>query len=266
MKSYFLITCLTLIANLGRSQCEGFEMTVTLQNPTCHGFTDGSVTMTASGGNSPYNYLLTDTAGTIIVCPDGIGNVLNDGCYIVTVTDSIGCIETDTVCLIDPDPITVDLVITDPTFPGACDGVVLADTVYGYQGGYESIGYFWAITGVALGNEVTDVCAGEYTLTINDEFGCSGVFDFATGSMAEIPVNANREIEVIVNRVKGELVIRNPNGKPLNISLFSLSGQVIYNAEIISEKSIYSPNLKPGIYLYTIGTRQENIKTGKLVF
>jgi hypothetical protein len=266
MKNSLLIICLTIITNFAWSQCDGFEVVITLQNPTCHGFSDGSVNMTASGGNSPYNYILADTAGTIIDCPDGIGNVLTDGCYVVTVTDSLGCIETDTVYLVDPDPITVDLIITDPTYPGACDGIVIADMVYGYQGAYESIGYFWTIPGAPAGNEVTDICSGEYNLTINDEYGCSAAFDFALGSLAELPIIAKEDFEVFTNRQNGVLIVKNNVVNRAGIKLLNLAGQVVFESEINSGNVAFTPNLKHGVYLYTIRSNQGLIQTGKLVF
>jgi hypothetical protein len=266
MKNSILIICLSLFANLSWSQCEGFEVTVTLNNPTCHGFSDGSVNMTASGGNTPYDFTLMDIDGTIYDCPGGSGPSLAAGCYVVIVTDSLDCSLLDTVCLIDPDPITVDLSIIPPTYSGACDGIVIADAVYGYQGAYEALGYYWDIPGAIPGSEVLDVCAGEYTLTVNDEFGCSGVVDFALGSLAELPVNANQEIAVFLNRSNGELIVRNPTVKILNIKVLNLAGQTVFDSNINSNNTSYSPNLNKGIYVYTVESKQGIIQSGKLVF
>jgi len=266
MKNSLLIICISLFVNLAWSQYEGFEISVTLNNPNCHGFTDGSINMVASGGVSPYEYEMTDMDGIIFVCPGGTGNILDDGCYIVIVTDAVGCLDEDTVCLVDPDPITTDLLITNPIFPGACNGIVEADTVYGYQGAYASIGYFWTIPGVAIGSEVTDVCAGEYTLTINDEYGCSGVFDFALGSLAQMPTIANSNVQVFSNQSTGELMVENPNGNKLNIKLLNIAGEVMFDSGISTGNPSYSPNLNSGMYLYTITQNQEIIQIGKLAF
>ncbi|NOQ74200.1 MAG: T9SS type A sorting domain-containing protein [Crocinitomix sp.] len=267
MKNSLLIICFALFANLSWSQCDGFEMTVIFQNPTCHYFTDGSITITASGGTAPLVFAVQDSLGNeLFPGPSGTGNCLASGCYSVMVTDAIGCVLTDTVCLINPDPITVDLIITDPTYPGACDGIVIADTVYGYQGAYESIGYYWTIPGATITSEVTDVCAGEYNVTINDEIGCSGVFDFALGSLAEIPMNAIPDIEVFTNRKKGELIVQDNYLNDLNIKLLNLAGHVVFDAEINSQNAVYSPDLKPGVYIYTVASNQAIVKTGKLVF
>lgn len=267
MKKFILITCLSVFINLSWSQCDGFVLIVVSQNPTCHDFTDGSITISTSGGTAPIIYSVTDSAGTELLGGiGGTGNCLGASCYYIEVIDADGCVLMDSICLTNPDPITVDLSITDPTYPGACDGIVKADTVYGYQGAFESIGYYWTIPGAATVSEVTDVCAGEYSLTINDEFGCSGTFDFALGSLAEIPANANKEIKVFLNRSSGELIVQNPNGNTLNIKVLNLAGQVVFDSEITVDYAIYSPILNKGIYLYSISDNKKNIQTGKLAF
>lgn len=267
MKNFILFIIVSFFANFSWSQCEDFEMTYILQNPTCHDFSDGSISILTTGGTAPIEYSIIDSTGAELTPgPGGTANILQAGCYFIEVVDATGCMLTDSVCLINPDPITVDLVITDPTFPGACDGIVLADTVYGYQGAYESISYYWTIPGAGLGKEVMDVCAGEYDLTINDEYGCSGSFHFALGSLAEIPMNATEEIKVISNRLDGNLSVQGDFVNGLNIRLLNLAGQVVFDAVISSENSVYTPNLKQGVYLYTIGTSQELIQTGKLIF
>ncbi len=267
MKNFCLFFIFSLATNFSWSQCEDFEMSFVTQNPTCHDFSDGSISILTTGGTAPIEYSITDTTGTEhIPGPGGTANILQAGCYFVEVIDATGCILTDSVCLINPDPITVDLEITPPTYPGACDGIVIADTVYGYQGDYELISYYWSIPGAGLGNEVVDVCAGEYMLTINDEFGCSGSFDFALGSLAEIPMNTLEEIKVISNRLNGSFSVHGKVASELNIKLLNLAGQVVFDAVINAENEVYTPNLKEGLYLYTIGTGQEIMQTGKLIF
>jgi hypothetical protein len=267
MKNLLLISCISLFTSLSWSQCEDFEMTITSYNPTCHHFCDGAIFVVTSGGVGPMEVVFLDSEGNIWTPGPGTeDHSLCSGCYDVIVTDSMGCELTDSVCLINPDLIEVDLLVTSPTYPGACDGIVEADTVYGYQGAYESIGYFWTIPDVPFESLVTDVCAGEYMLTINDEFGCSGVFDFALGSLAEIPLNANLNVEVFFDQTTGDLIVKNSNENSLNIKLLSMSGQVVFDSEISSEITTYSPNLNTGIYLYTITQNQEIIQTGKLAF
>ncbi len=81
-------------------------------NVSCNGGSDGTATVTAGGGASPYAYLWT---------PGGNNNSnatgLSAGTYTVTVTDNNGCTATASVTLTQPPPMTVT-----PSAPTICSG------------------------------------------------------------------------------------------------------------------------------------------------
>ena len=54
----------------------------------CNGSSDGSATVTTSGGTAPYTYLWDDGQTT------AMAGALTAGSYTVTVTDANGCTET----------------------------------------------------------------------------------------------------------------------------------------------------------------------------
>ncbi|ELR73222.1 internalin, putative [Fulvivirga imtechensis AK7] len=71
--------------------------------PTCVGDADGSITVSAAGGNGGYSYSWnTGTTGAEI-------DQLSAGSYEVTVTDSKGCTLTQNIDLPDPAPFTIDI-------------------------------------------------------------------------------------------------------------------------------------------------------------
>ncbi len=69
---------------------------INLLNPTCNGFSNGSINISSSGGTSPYIYLWSNGDTT-----QSIQN-LGAGQYIVSVTDSNNCSISDTILLTDP--------------------------------------------------------------------------------------------------------------------------------------------------------------------
>jgi gliding motility-associated-like protein len=152
-------------------------------NPTCFGFNDGSVTINSTGGNGTNTFVITNSTGALLNSGNSnTANQLVEGWYYASITDLNGCFVLDSVLLEDPGQIDVDLDLTMPLCNGFATGVAIADTVYNYTGAYDQISYFW---NPAFGNPTgigADTAVGlpaqSYILTINDQFGCSEVFDF----------------------------------------------------------------------------------------
>ncbi len=78
-------------------------------NPTCNGFSDGSITLTGLTGEAPFTYSLD--GGATFVSSNVFGG-LTAGDYDYVVRDSKGCDATGTITLNDPALIDVTLVAT----------------------------------------------------------------------------------------------------------------------------------------------------------
>ncbi|MCG8577571.1 MAG: choice-of-anchor L domain-containing protein [Flavobacteriales bacterium] len=154
----------------------------TWNEPNCFGFTDGSVTANVTGGNGDYTYTITDTVPDVLnVSNSNTANNLGTGWYYATVVDAKGCEVSGAVFLDQPDPITADLDINQPQCYGIPTGWVEVDSVYGYQGDYDNISYFWEPNpggvggiGATFNNKMGP---GDYTITINDSL-CSTTIDY----------------------------------------------------------------------------------------
>ncbi|UKN03524.1 choice-of-anchor L domain-containing protein [Paracrocinitomix mangrovi] len=152
-------------------------------DPTCYQFSDGSVTISSSGGNGGNTFVITDDLGTQINGASTTANNLPEGWYYANITDSEGCFAEDSILLEDPGEMQIDLVLEQPLCYGAPTGVATVDTVYNYTGAYGQVAYFWnpnpsAIPNGIGTNFINHMGPGAYSLTINDENGCSKVFDF----------------------------------------------------------------------------------------
>lgn len=129
---------------------------------TCNGSCDGTATATPSGGTAPYTFVWTPNVSS---GPNATG--LCAGTYDVIVTDDNGCQETESFTISD---IVVDLTLTTTniTCNGTCDGT--GSTVV--TGTNPPFTYDWQPSG-GNGPSASGLCAGNYTLTVEDATGCS---------------------------------------------------------------------------------------------
>jgi len=147
-------------------------------NVTC---TDnlGTITATATGGWGTYQYELIGAA-TVPYSPNGTFENLSAGVYTVNVMDAGGCIDSETVTLIAPNPINAT--VTPSTNLLACFGDTNAIiTITNLTGGVGS-NYLYTLnmispTTSSSGPQSSPVFgglgAGTYQVTVSDAFNCS---------------------------------------------------------------------------------------------
>ncbi len=139
---------------------------------TCAGDCDGAVVLTVSGGNGTYTYAWVPAP------PVGQGtasiSALCAGTWDVTITSG-GCDTTLSFVVNEPPPISASVAITDPTCAGACDGTATVTAT----GGTAPLTYLWApnVSGQGTPN-ATDLCPGNYTVTVSDAAGCDTTLAF----------------------------------------------------------------------------------------
>lgn len=137
-----------------------FAFNETVTNVSCFGLSDGSISLTPSGGTTPYTYLWTNGATTKDI------NTLNAGSYGVRITDVNGCTDSTGFTITQPIDINNNALITSITCNGGNDGAISVSTV----GGSSPYNYLWN-TG-ATSTSLTNLTAGQYTLETTDAAGC----------------------------------------------------------------------------------------------
>ena len=142
-------------------------------NTLC-GAQTGTIDLTVIGGTAPYGYLWSNGYTT----QDLSG--LDVGTYTVTVTDANGCTGTLTIDIICTPPppclLTASAFGTDASCFNSCNGSI-ALTVNNATG---AIIYNWS-NGANTQN-LNNLCAGTYSVTVQDVNGC---VDFATAIIGE---------------------------------------------------------------------------------
>src|SRR6185503_14839036 len=102
------------ITNAGVNVVNNGGATATIQNTTnvtCNGGSNGTATVSVTGGTAPYQYSWSPSGGTA-----ASASGLATGTYTVTVTDANGCISSATVFINEPTAITA----TTSSTPATC--------------------------------------------------------------------------------------------------------------------------------------------------
>ena len=164
--------------------------------PTCYGYTDGSVTVNVIGGGDELIFTITDTYGNVLNEDNSnTANELSAGWYFIEVIDGSECSISDSIFLDQPGQLAVDLTIFDVLCNGLETGWAMVDSIFNFTGDYDQISYFWnpnpaGVNG--LGPDSTwGLGAGNYILTINDENGCSRVVDFEITEPSPLVITAD---------------------------------------------------------------------------
>ncbi len=158
-------------------------------NPvTCNGLSSGSFFANATGGTQPYDFNWSSGQSTLNTTFSFVGGQ-TAGTYTVTVTDQLGCSGTDSVEVVEPDPLSIDSVnVVDVLCNGGNDGTAEAFV----SGGTSPYNYTWN-PGNLFGANVNGLSAGTYTLNVTDNNGC---FETTTLVVAEpTPVVASASVD-----------------------------------------------------------------------
>ncbi|WP_020538983.1 choice-of-anchor L domain-containing protein [Lewinella cohaerens] len=135
-------------------------------NVICAGETTGEIDLSVSGGTAPYSYNWNTGANAEDITSLGAGS------YTVTVTDAQGCSKIYSTSIAQASTLSLVGEVEDVVCNGASTGRV-STTV---QGGQPPYAYSWS-NGSST-SALPNVLAGDYTLTVTDDFGCTLVETF----------------------------------------------------------------------------------------
>ena len=124
------------------------------------GNSNGTATVTATGGTSPYTYLWSNGAST------SSATVLAAGNYSVTVTDKNGCTASATVTINNVSGPSATASATDASCGNSNGSATVTAT-----GGTSPYTYLWS--NGASTSSATALAAGNYTVTVTDKNGCT---------------------------------------------------------------------------------------------
>ena len=162
---------------------EGLGLELITSEPTCYGYTDGSITVNVIGGGDELLFTIADADGNVLNEDNSnTVNELSSGWYFIEVNDSSECGGRDSIFLDQPGQLAVDLTVYDVLCNGLETGWAIVDSVFNFTGDYNQINYFWnpnpaGVNGLGA-DSIWGVVAGNYALTVTDENGCSDTVNF----------------------------------------------------------------------------------------
>jgi hypothetical protein len=156
-------------------------VTKTQTNILCYGDSTGTSTATVTGGTPSYVYSWNTTP----VQTSAIATGLSVGSYVITVTDSTGCMAKDTTHITQQQELIVSAPDLLLSFYGDSTGTSTATVT----GGTASYTYSWNTTPIQTSAIVTGLSVGSYVITVIDSTGC----------MAKDTIHITQQPELIVS-------------------------------------------------------------------
>jgi gliding motility-associated-like protein len=181
---------------------------------SCNGSSDGSISVTVSGGTAPLAFLWSGPGGYTST-QDEIENV-PAGTYTLTITDINGCELIQDYPLASPDPIALTASGEDASCPDTPDGSIDLSVT----GGSGTLSYQW--DDGATTQDRTGLLPGDYTVTVTDDNGCSAQL---TVTVDMTGVDCLKVYEIITPNGDG----RNDTWKLKNAELYPNGELFVYN-------------------------------------
>lgn len=147
----------------------------------CFGIGDGTATVYASGGVTPYTYAWSNSQTNQTTSNLIAGN------YTVTVTDAASCQAVGSVTIVSPSELQYSAIVTQPSCnnnDGTIDGTI--------TGGTAPYAYNWDdnLGGIYTTEDLNGLAGGTYDVTITDNAGCSFDTSFVLSAAAAPIVTA----------------------------------------------------------------------------
>ena len=168
------------------TQPDSIKIALSQINVDCHGGSNGSATVTISGGNPQYYF--SNSIWKYQSQFQYKATNLKAGTYSSTVSDLKGCSTGLSLIIAEPLPISISTTILKESscFFGS-DGVVTAIVT----GGTSPYSYDWSIWQPTNADTAYGFAPGDYTLSIHDSYNCVGDTDFTVSSPTMIQINTS---------------------------------------------------------------------------
>jgi len=225
---------------------------VSSTDASCYGYCDGEATAIATNGIAPITYSWDDPSSQTSSTATG----LCAGTYVVSVTDSAGCISTETVTIDEPAALSTTTIIDTATIGNNNGGATITVT-----GGASPYAYAWDDPSNQTTASATGLAAGTYSCDITDANGCSTQIVVTIPEITTI-WNSNRErvFDLFPNPSTGKIQIRTfiPGEESFEISVQNVLGEEVDHYTIKEpngfNRTLDLKHLSNGVYMIQLKT------------
>jgi hypothetical protein len=221
-------------------------------NVSCNGGSNGSVSLNVNNGNPSYTYNWSNGATTENLTS------LSAGTYTVEITDANGCITSGSYDITEPTSIDLNP-LTSSDF-GNNDGSIDLNVVGGTPG------YTYTWSNGETTEDLSNLSAGTYTVTVTDNNGCSAevsteVLNESTANQASLQ---NITLNIFPNPAQ-DFVKISWKGPGAKLTIVKQNGQEVLSRIVQSVQAIQLVDLASGYYLVTIKSTNGSTVTRQLV-
>ncbi len=172
--------CMGVFSNINVVNPSAPSATVAPSGVSCAGGSNGSATVSATGGTAPYTYAWSNSAAT-----SATATGLSAGNFNVTVGDANLCSTVISGNISEPSAVSVSATSTNTTCAAVNDGTATATGM----GGTGTVTYNWGAAGA--GAMVSGLAAGTYNVTATDANGCMAMASANVTAPAAITLTAS---------------------------------------------------------------------------
>ena len=226
---------------------------------SCYGATDAEITISVSGGTSPYDYS-TDNGATFVATAASPHTItgLSDGSYDIYVQDANGCtLGPTSIAITEPNPVTAATSVTsnyngqDISCVGASDGQINMIGI----GGTTPYMFDFDNAGLSTNATINSLSAGIYDMTIEDANGCTNAYVGAV-TLTDPPVLVFGGVSVTSNYNGEDISCNGASDGIIEITASggtSNNGEYTYLLDNVSFGTGPSPYLATSLYDNTYG-------------
>ncbi|MCG8331189.1 MAG: PKD domain-containing protein [Chitinophagales bacterium] len=161
------------------------SLTATPEDASCYEATDGSASISAMNGITPYSYYLISNPAPQM---DGNFTGLAAGNYQAVVEDNVGCQDTVSFTINQPDSIEVAIALDQPLDCYDGNNGILSASANGGDGNFS---FEWNTTPPIMTSTASGLSANDYLVTVMDGEGCIGDASFTLTQPDSIDISFN---------------------------------------------------------------------------